>query len=252
MLDSRPSAPPLRPLLSTVLPPGSSDQSRPCSCPLSLEHLCSWRIRFQLSRRTPTDGSILTATWQLRISLNVRWSLVVSSALMKSTSSRSCGLTCLSVGYRLSGTFADAEDAVQDAWLRWYGLGVERDRIADLRAWLTTVVSRMCLDRLRSAAHRRETYVGRVAARTRRHRVGDRVLDPTRWPPSSPTKTPGSPRWWCWNGCRPISGWPSCCTTASGCRLRRDGRRAGHQRRLGAPTGVTGPSCGGGCACAAA
>ena len=66
----------------------------------------------------------------------------------------------LSVGYRLSGTFADAEDAVQDAWLRWYGLGVERDRIADLRAWLTTVVSRLCLDRLRSAAHRRETYVG--------------------------------------------------------------------------------------------
>jgi RNA polymerase sigma-70 factor, ECF subfamily len=66
----------------------------------------------------------------------------------------------LSVGYRLSGTFADAEDAVQDAWLRWYGLGAQRDRIADLRAWLTTVVSRLCLDRLRSAAHRRETYVG--------------------------------------------------------------------------------------------
>ncbi|BCI52014.1 RNA polymerase sigma factor SigJ [Mycolicibacterium litorale] len=63
----------------------------------------------------------------------------------------------LSVAYRLTGTLADAEDAVQDAWLRWQGSGAE---IADLRAWLTTVVSRLSLDRLRSAAHRRETYVG--------------------------------------------------------------------------------------------
>ncbi len=66
----------------------------------------------------------------------------------------------LSVAYRLTGTFADAEDAVQDAWLRWHALGTERDAITDPRAWLTTVVSRIGLDRLRSAAHRRETYVG--------------------------------------------------------------------------------------------
>ena len=66
----------------------------------------------------------------------------------------------LAVAYRLTGTFADAEDAVQDAWLRWDALGPQRDEIADLRAWLTTVVSRIGLDRLRSAAHRRETYVG--------------------------------------------------------------------------------------------
>jgi RNA polymerase sigma-70 factor, ECF subfamily len=66
----------------------------------------------------------------------------------------------LAVGYRITGTFADAEDAVQDAWLRWERLGSERDRIDDLQAWLTTVVSRIGLDRLKSAAHRRETYVG--------------------------------------------------------------------------------------------
>lgn len=66
----------------------------------------------------------------------------------------------LTVAYRLTGTFADAEDAVQDAWLRWNGLGAAGDGIEDLRAWLTTVVSRLGLDRLRSAAHRRETYVG--------------------------------------------------------------------------------------------
>lgn len=66
----------------------------------------------------------------------------------------------LAVAYRLTGTFADAEDAVQDAWLRWESLGADRDGIADLRAWLTTVVSRIGLDRLRSAAHRREAYYG--------------------------------------------------------------------------------------------
>ncbi|MFY9917079.1 MAG: sigma-70 family RNA polymerase sigma factor [Mycobacterium sp.] len=66
----------------------------------------------------------------------------------------------VAVAYRLTGTVADAEDAVQDSWLRWNGLGPRRDEITDLRAWLTTVVSRLCLDRLRSAAHRRESYVG--------------------------------------------------------------------------------------------
>ena len=64
----------------------------------------------------------------------------------------------LAVAYRLTGTMADAEDIVQDAWLRWDG--ATTGEITDLRAWLTTVVSRLGLDRLRSAAHRRETYVG--------------------------------------------------------------------------------------------
>jgi RNA polymerase sigma-70 factor (ECF subfamily) len=64
----------------------------------------------------------------------------------------------MAVAYRLTGTVADAEDIVQDAWLRWSS--AEPESIIDLRAWLTTVVSRLGLDRLRSAAHRRETYVG--------------------------------------------------------------------------------------------
>ncbi|HXL61925.1 MAG TPA: sigma-70 family RNA polymerase sigma factor [Mycobacterium sp.] len=64
----------------------------------------------------------------------------------------------MAVAYRLTGTVADAEDIVQDAWLRWSS--AEPESINDLRAWLTTVVSRLGLDRLRSAAHRRETYVG--------------------------------------------------------------------------------------------
>lgn len=63
----------------------------------------------------------------------------------------------LAVAYRLTGTLVDAEDIVQDAWLRWDAYDGEID---DLRAWLTTVVSRLGLDRLRSAARRRESYVG--------------------------------------------------------------------------------------------
>jgi RNA polymerase sigma-70 factor, ECF subfamily len=63
----------------------------------------------------------------------------------------------MAVAYRVTGTVADAEDIVQEAWLRW---DKQDHAIADLRAWLTTVVSRLGLDRLRSAAHRRETYTG--------------------------------------------------------------------------------------------
>ncbi|WP_093351740.1 sigma-70 family RNA polymerase sigma factor [Saccharopolyspora kobensis] len=64
----------------------------------------------------------------------------------------------IGLGYRLTGRIADAEDAVQDAWLRL--ATVDRDDIRDLGAWLTTVVSRLCLDRMRSAAVQREQYVG--------------------------------------------------------------------------------------------
>ncbi|WP_447008351.1 sigma-70 family RNA polymerase sigma factor [Saccharothrix isguenensis] len=65
------------------------------------------------------------------------------------------------VAYRLTGSVADAEDAVQEGWLRLTGLTDEaRAGIRDLRGWLTTVVGRICLDRLRSAAVRRERYVG--------------------------------------------------------------------------------------------
>jgi RNA polymerase sigma-70 factor (ECF subfamily) len=63
----------------------------------------------------------------------------------------------MAVAYRLTGTVADAEDIVQEAWLRW---DRQDSVITDLRAWLTTVVSRLGLDRLRSAAHRREAYTG--------------------------------------------------------------------------------------------
>ncbi len=65
----------------------------------------------------------------------------------------------LGVGYRITGSLADAEDAVQEAWLRLAGLE-DPGAVRDLRAWSTTTVARLCLDRLRSAAVRRERHVG--------------------------------------------------------------------------------------------
>jgi RNA polymerase sigma-70 factor (ECF subfamily) len=62
------------------------------------------------------------------------------------------------VAYRMLGIRAEAEDAVQEAWLRY--AAADRDQINDLRAWLTTTTARICLDVLRSARVRREAYVG--------------------------------------------------------------------------------------------
>jgi RNA polymerase sigma-70 factor (ECF subfamily) len=62
------------------------------------------------------------------------------------------------VAYGILGSLAEAEDVVQEAWLR---LGrTDRAAIEDLRAWLTTVVGRLALDALGSARARRESYVG--------------------------------------------------------------------------------------------
>lgn len=65
------------------------------------------------------------------------------------------------VAYRMLGSLADAEDAVQETFARWLALSPERqDEIRVPRAWLTTTVSRICLDLLGSARARRERYVG--------------------------------------------------------------------------------------------
>ncbi|MDX3353030.1 RNA polymerase sigma factor SigJ [Streptomyces sp. ME01-24h] len=67
----------------------------------------------------------------------------------------------INVAYRLLGSVTEAEDAVQEAYARWYGLPrSRREEIASPGAWLTTVTSRICLDLLGSARVRRERYVG--------------------------------------------------------------------------------------------
>ncbi|MFE4911034.1 RNA polymerase sigma factor SigJ [Streptomyces sp. NPDC056652] len=67
----------------------------------------------------------------------------------------------INVAYRLLGSLAEAEDAVQEAYARWYALPrTRRDEIVSPGAWLTTVTGRVCLDVLGSARARRERYVG--------------------------------------------------------------------------------------------
>lgn len=63
-----------------------------------------------------------------------------------------------SVAYRVLGSAADAEDAVQDAWIKWSS--ADRSQVADPKAYLTRIVSNLALERLRSTRHKRETYVG--------------------------------------------------------------------------------------------
>ncbi|MEO6090565.1 MAG: RNA polymerase sigma-70 factor [Umezawaea sp.] len=62
------------------------------------------------------------------------------------------------VAYRILGTAVDAEDAVQDAWLKWSA--ADRSLVADPKAYLVRIVSNVAMDRLRSVGARRETYVG--------------------------------------------------------------------------------------------
>ncbi|MDT0466908.1 RNA polymerase sigma-70 factor [Streptomyces sp. DSM 41699] len=63
-----------------------------------------------------------------------------------------------SVAYRILGSAADAEDAVQDAWIKWSA--ADRSQVAQPKAYLTRIVSNLALERLRSTRHQRETYVG--------------------------------------------------------------------------------------------
>lgn len=69
--------------------------------------------------------------------------------------------TLLALAYRMLGTVADAEDAVQETYVRWYRQAdADREQIENPAAWLTRVTSRICLDMLGSARARRERYVG--------------------------------------------------------------------------------------------
>jgi RNA polymerase sigma-70 factor, ECF subfamily len=62
------------------------------------------------------------------------------------------------IAYRMLGSVSDAEDMVQEAFLRW--LDADRDAVREPEAYLRRVVTRLCLDHLKSARHRRETYIG--------------------------------------------------------------------------------------------
>jgi RNA polymerase sigma-70 factor (ECF subfamily) len=63
------------------------------------------------------------------------------------------------IAYRMLGSVAEAEDAVQDSYLRWHQMN-DHAKISNIEAFLVTVVTRLCLDHLKSARVNRESYVG--------------------------------------------------------------------------------------------
>jgi RNA polymerase sigma-70 factor (ECF subfamily) len=62
------------------------------------------------------------------------------------------------VAYRMLGSVADAEDVLQEAFIRW--MGADRGEVREPEAFLRRTVTRLCLDQLKSARHQRETYIG--------------------------------------------------------------------------------------------
>ena len=84
----------------------------------------------------------------------------------------------LGLAYRMLGSMADAEDAVQETYLRWHA--ADRDNVSDPRAFLMTTTTRICLDMLTSARARREKYVGPW--------LPEPVFDTAALAPDSPTE----------------------------------------------------------------
>ncbi|MFF0793849.1 RNA polymerase sigma factor SigJ [Streptomyces spiralis] len=80
----------------------------------------------------------------------------------------------LNLAYRMLGSLADAEDVVQETYTRWYAMSrAQQEAIESPGAWLTKVASRICLNVLRSARARRETYLGEW--------IPEPLPDPAEW-----------------------------------------------------------------------
>ncbi len=92
----------------------------------------------------------------------------------------------INLAYRLLGSLAEAEDAVQETYARWYAMSAQQQHaIENPGAWLTTVASRVCLDVLGSARARRERYVGEW--------LPEPLPDPTEWISGRPGSTSVNP-----------------------------------------------------------
>ncbi|HUB72199.1 MAG TPA: RNA polymerase sigma factor SigJ [Acidimicrobiales bacterium] len=92
----------------------------------------------------------------------------------------------INLAYRLLGSLAEAEDVVQETYVRWYAMSPqEQDAISSPGAWLNTVASRICLDLLTSARARRETYVGQW--------IPEPLPEPAEWPGGQQSGGPADP-----------------------------------------------------------
>jgi RNA polymerase sigma factor (sigma-70 family) len=92
----------------------------------------------------------------------------------------------INLAYRLLGSLAEAEDAVQETYARWYAMSrPQQEAIESPGAWLTTVASRICLNLLGSARARRETYVGEW--------IPEPLPEPAEWIAGRPGSTTADP-----------------------------------------------------------
>ena len=92
----------------------------------------------------------------------------------------------INLAYRLLGSLAEAEDAVQETYARWYAMSrQQQDAIRSPGAWLTRVASRICLDMLGSARARRERYVGEW--------IPEPLPEPAEWISGRPGGVTGDP-----------------------------------------------------------
>ena len=115
------------------------------------------------------------------------------------------------VAYRMLGSTSEADDAVQEAWLRLSR--TDATSVDNMAGWLTTTVGRICLDMLRARKSRREEPL-------------DDLVPTARWSARSGGRGgAGRVRWPGAAGCPGHAGvrsaWPSCCTTSLTCRSRR-------------------------------
>ena len=92
------------------------------------------------------------------------------------------------IAYRMIGTTADAEDIVQEAYLRWHQADTEEIRSAE--AWLVSVVTRLSIDKLRKASVEREKYIGPW--------LPEPLITGNSPTPEKNSKLTGSSRWHSW------------------------------------------------------
>ena len=131
------------------------------------------------------------------------------------------------VAYRILGSVSEAEDAVQEAWLRLRR--TDAGQLDSLERWLTTVVARICLNMLRSRRTRGEQPLESFLPEPIIDNPAIGTVPSTRCCSRSRS---GSHSRWCWRRSPQPSGSRSCCTTCSPCRSTRSRRWwTAHRRR---------------------